>query len=74
MEYKTNKDFYMSLDEFGRINYITNFIRFKAPEGWDLEVPLYQRKIKEMFQAYLDLPYISDEIIECLVTPDVVNN
>lgn len=68
MEYKTNKDFYLNLDEFGRINYITNFIRFNVPKDWDLDAPLYQRKIKEAFQTYLGLPYISDEMVESIIS------
>lgn len=72
MEYRTNKDFYKSLDEFGQIVYITNWVR-NLPAGWDTYTRLGQDKTKKAFQDYLNLPYISDEIVECLITEDKIN-
>lgn len=66
MKYKTNKDFYKSLDEFGQIVYITNWVR-NLPVGWDTHTRLGQDKTKKAFQDYLNLPYISEELVDSLV-------
>ena len=66
MEYKTNKDFYKSLDEFGQIVYITNWVR-NLPVNWDVHTRLGQDKTKKAFQDYLNLPYISEELVDSIV-------
>ena len=63
---KTNRDFYKSLDEFGQIVYITNWVR-NLPAGWDVHTRLGQDKTKKAFQDYLNLPYISDEMVESVI-------
>ena len=61
--YKTNRDFYLSLDEFGRTVYITNFIRFKVPQNLDVYSRVGQEKAKKAFEEYLKLPYIDPELV-----------
>jgi hypothetical protein len=65
-EYKTNGDFYWSLDEFGRTVYITNFVR-NYNGTVDVYSRLGQEKIKKDFKAHLGLPYISEELVDSLV-------
>ncbi len=67
MEYKTNRDFYLSLDEFSRTVYITNFIRFKVPQNLDVYSRLGQEKAKKAFESYLELPYIEPELVETII-------
>lgn len=63
---ETNRDFYKSLDEFGQIVYITNWVR-NLPAGWDVHTRLGQDKTKKAFQDYLNLPYISEELVDSIV-------
>lgn len=55
-KYKTNKDFYLSLDEFGRTVYITNFVRNYSGLT-DVYSQMGMERIKKDFKLHLEQPY-----------------
>jgi hypothetical protein len=66
-KYRTNRDYYLSLDEFDRVVYITNFIRFHVPQNLDVYSRVGQEKAKKAFEDHLKLPYIEPELVESII-------
>lgn len=66
-EYRTNRDFYNSLDEFERTVYIVNFVRNYSNPLVDIYSRLGQDKVKKAFQTHLDLPYISEDLVSSII-------